>query len=138
MAVTRFGVSLDDSLLEAFDESIAQKSYATRSEAVRDLIRASLVSEEWESGKKETVGTVTIVYSHHTRELTDTLTGIQHRFHKSIVSSTHVHLDTENCLEVLVLRGKGRDIKKIAHTLIGTRGVKHGRLTATTTGKSLR
>lgn len=138
MAITRFGVSLEADLRKDFDRLISKKGYPNRSEAIRDLIRNTLVQEEWEAGNKETIGTITIVYSHHTRELVDVLTDLQHHFYSSIVSSIHVHLDEHNCLEVLVVRGKGTDIKKIADKLIGTKGVKHGRLTMTTTGKALR
>ncbi len=138
MGVKRFGISLDSSLLKSFDRRIAKKGYANRSEAIRDLIRDSLVKEEWEYGDKETVGTITIVYSHDTRELTDILTDIQHDFHTSVVSSMHVHLNHHNCLEVIVVKGKGKEIKKIANRLIGTKGVKHGKLTLTTTGKHLK
>ncbi len=138
MSLTRFGISLDKKLLSEFDRLITQKGYANRSEAIRDLIRDNLVKEEWEAGNEETVGTITIVYSHHTRELIDTLTELQHKHHESIVSSMHVHLDEHNCLEAIIVKGKGKDIKKIADRLIGTKGVKHGKLTATTTGKHLK
>ena len=138
MSIKRFGISLDSSLLKNFDRHISKKGYANRSEAIRDLIRDSLVKEEWEYGEKETVGAITIVYSHDTRELTDTLTDIQHNFHTSIVSSMHVHLDHHNCLEVIIVKGKGKEIKKIADRLIGTKGVKHGKLSLTTTGKYLK
>lgn len=137
MAITRFGISLDRELLKNFDRLIARKGYTNRSEAIRDLIRDSLVQDEWEVGGKETIGTITIVYAHDTRELTEVLTDLQHHFYTSIISTLHVHLDEHNCLEVLVVKGKGKDIKKIADRLIGTRGVKHGKLTATTTGKEL-
>jgi len=135
--VSRFGVSIEENLLKRFDRLISRKGYQNRSEALRDLIRESLVREEWEEGKKETVGTIAIVYSHHTRELSRTLTDMQHRYYRSILSSLHIHLDEHNCLEVLVVRGKGADIKKISDRLIGTKGVKHGRLSLTTTGKNL-
>lgn len=138
MAIIRFGISLENALLERFDSLIKKKGYASRSEAVRDLIRDSLVMEEWESATAETVGTITIVYSHDTRELTDTLTDLQHRYFDSIVSSMHIHLDAHNCLEVIVVKGKARDIKAIADRLIGTKGVKHGKLSLTTTGKHLK
>lgn len=139
MAITRFGISLENALLERFDSLIRKKSYASRSEAIRDLIRDSLVTEEWEAFAGETVvGTITLVYSHDTRELTDNLTDLQHHYHQSILSAMHIHLDEHNCLEVIVVRGKAKDIKIIADRLIGTRGVKHGKLTVTTTGKHLR
>ncbi|HTR44712.1 MAG TPA: nickel-responsive transcriptional regulator NikR [Thermodesulfovibrionales bacterium] len=138
MAVIRFGISLENSLLERFDNLIRRKSYSNRSEAIRDLIRDTLVSEEWESATLETVGTITIVYSHDKRELTDTLTDLQHSYYDSIISSMHIHLDEHNCLEVIVVRGKAKDLKAIADRLIGTKGVKHGKLSVTTTGKHLK
>ena len=116
---------------------ITKKGYSNRSEAIRDLIRDSLVQLEWESGNKECIGTITIVYSHHRNELLDTLTEIQHNFHTSIISSIHVHMDEHNCLEVIVVKGKGAEIKKIADRLIVPKGVKHGKLTVTTTGPRL-
>ncbi len=135
--VTRFGVSIDDILIRKFDGHIARKGYANRSEAIRDLIRDRLVEGEWEADDRETVGTITIVYSHHTRELEHALTEMQHQSYHQIISALHVHLDAHNCLEVLVLKGKSSDIKRIADRLIGTRGVKHGKLIMTTTGKGL-
>lgn len=136
-SIIRFGVSLNSKLLKDFDSLISKKGYSSRSEAIRDLIRESLVKEEWEKGEKETVGTVTLVYNHDTRELTHVLTDLQHRYHQAIISTTHIHLDEHNCLEVLVVRGKGKDIKKIADRVIGARGVKYGKLSAATTGKDL-
>jgi CopG family nickel-responsive transcriptional regulator len=135
--VARFGVSIDGRLMRKFDELIARKGYQARSEAIRDLIRDRLVEEEWEAGDQETVGTITIIYNHHTRELDHALTDLQHQSFHRIVSTMHVHLDAHNCLEVLVVKGKGRDIRKIADRLIGTKGVKHGKLTMTTTGREL-
>lgn len=135
--ITRFGVSIDDQLIKKFDDLIERKGYANRSEAIRDMIRHTLVEQEWEAGEQETVGTITIVYNHHTRELEHALTEMQHKSFHQIVSTLHVHLDAHNCLEVLVVKGKNQDIRMIADRLIGTRGVKHGKLTMTTTGKDL-
>ena len=137
MSLTRFGISLEEDLLKQFDHLITRKGYSNRREAIRDLIRDNLDKQEWDAGDREIVGAITLVYSHDTRELTDTLTDMQHHFHNSTVSSMHVHLDEHNCLEVLVVRGKGNEIKKIADRLIGTKGVKHGKLTVTSTGKKL-
>ncbi len=134
--LVRFGVSLDHHLLDDFDRLITRKNYTNRSEALRDLIRDNLVGQEWDENK-ETVGTVTFVYNHHVRDLTDKLTEIQHQYHRLVLSGMHVHLDHDHCLEVLVVRGKGSEIRKVADTLIGTKGVKHGKLTTTTTGKGL-
>ena len=138
MSITRFGISLESHLLKRFDSLIRKKGYASRSEAIRDLIRDSLVTEEWESYTTETVGTITLVYSHDTRELNDNLNDLQHQYHQLIKSTMHIHLDGHNCLEVIVVKGKAKDIKAVADRLIGTKGVKHGKLALTTTGKRLK
>lgn len=135
--LTRFGISIDDNLLQRFDDLLARKGYVNRSEAIRDLIRNALVEDQWTRGDEETVGTMTLVYDHHTRDLADKLTEHQHSHHDQIVSALHVHLDAHHCLEVLVLRGKAADLKRIADRLIGTRGVKHGTFSATSEGKTL-
>jgi CopG family nickel-responsive transcriptional regulator len=135
--ITRFGVSIDSQLIKKFDALIRRKGYTTRSEAIRDMIRDSLVEQEWEAEDRETVGTITLVYNHHTRELDHALTDMQHKSFQQIISALHVHLDAHNCLEVLVVKGKSSEIRKIADRLIGTRGVKHGKLATTTTGKEL-
>jgi len=135
--VVRFGISIDDRLLEKFDKLIEAKGYSNRSEAVRDLIRNALVEEQWANAEEEAVGTVSLVYDHHTRELSDKLTEHQHSHHREIVSALHVHLDAHHCLEVVVLKGKAGEIRHLADELIGTKGVKHGRLMTTTTGLEL-
>lgn len=135
--IVRFGVSMDDRLLEKFDKLIEGKGYSNRSEAVRDLIRNALVEEQWANADEEAVGTVSLVYDHHTRELSDKLTEHQHSHHREIVSALHVHLDAHHCLEVVVLKGKAGKIRHLADELIGTKGVKHGRLMTTTTGREL-
>ena len=134
--LVRFGVSLDHQLLDAFDAHIERRKYTNRSEALRDLIRDNLVGQEWDQNK-ETVGTITFVYDHHVRDLASKLTDIQHNHHGKILSGMHVHLDHDHCLEVLVVKGKGSEIRKIADALVSVKGVKHGKLTMTTTGKSL-
>jgi CopG family nickel-responsive transcriptional regulator len=123
--------------LNKFDLLIEEKGYSNRSEAIRDLIRNALVEEEWTRENEETVGAVSLVYDHHTRDLADKLTEHQHSHHKEIISSLHVHLDEHHCLEVVVIKGKARKIKRLAEELIGTKGVKHGKLMTTTTGKDL-
>ncbi len=135
--LTRFGVSLDQKLLQTFDRHIQRRHYTNRSEALRDLIRDNLVGDEWDEDR-ETVGTITFVYDHHVRDLTRKLTDIQHDSQGQILSGMHVHLDHDHCLEVLVVRGRGSDIKRLADALISVKGVKHGKLTMTTTGKALR
>jgi len=134
--LVRFGVSIEEELLKRFDEEIDKKGYSNRSEAIRDLIRDQIVEEEWSSGE-ETVGTITIVYDHHTHDLSANLTHIQHSFEGEIKSVLHIHLDHHNCLEVLVVAGKGRLLQQFADQLVSIKGVKHGKLTMTTTGQSL-
>ncbi len=133
--LARFGISLDQRLLESFDKLIAEKGYVNRSEAIRDMIRNALVEDLVErSDSTPTVGTVTLVYDHHTRDLSDRLTEHQHSHHDAIVSALHVHLDAHHCLEVIVVRGSAAQIKRLADELIGTKGVKHGKLVLTTAG----
>lgn len=135
--IVRFGVSIDGTLLDRFDELLEKKGYVNRSEAVRDLIRNALVEEQWARGDEEIVGTVTLVYDHHTRDLSDKLTEHQHEYHDAIVSALHVHLDAHHCLEVIVVRGSAALVKRLADELIGVKGVKHGKLVTSTTGLGL-
>ncbi|MDF1580566.1 MAG: nickel-responsive transcriptional regulator NikR [Desulfuromonadales bacterium] len=135
--LARFGISIDEQLLQRFDELISNKGYDNRSEAIRDLIRATLVEEQWAQDDQETVGTVTLVYDHHTRDLADKLTEHQHSHHDAIISVLHVHLDAHHCLEVVVVKSTAKMVRKIADELIGAKGVKHGKLVTSTTGKDL-
>ncbi len=136
--LSRIGVAIDSDLLEKFDRLIEQRGYTNRSEAFRDLIRDALVEKTWESAESRVVGTVTLVYDHHVRLLNEKLTDIQHDFHRSILSTLHVHLDHDHCLEVLVVRGKSAEVRRVADALISAKGVKHGRLTITTSGAELK
>lgn len=136
--LSRIGVAIDTDLLEKFDRLIEQRGYTNRSEAFRDLIRDELVEKNWESPDSHVVGTVTLVYDHHVRMLSEKLTDIQHDYHHAVLSTLHVHLDHDHCLEVLVVKGKSGDVRKVADALISTKGVKHGRLTITTSGVELR
>ena len=135
--LSRFGISIDERLLQRFDALIDNKGYVNRSEAIRDLIRGALVEEEWGDDDQETVATVTLVYDHHTRDLSDKLTEHQHSHHEEIISTLHIHLDAHHCLEVVVIKGKASRVKRLADELIGTKGVKHGKLVTTTTGQNL-
>jgi len=135
--LSRIGVAIDSGLLEQFDRLIESRGYTNRSEAFRDLIRDELVEKSWQDPASNVVGTVTLVYDHHVRLLSEKLTAMQHDFHNQILSTLHVHLDHDHCLEVLVVRGKAAAVKKIADALISTKGVRHGRLTITTTGAGL-
>lgn len=132
----RFTVSLDDKLLGQFDSYIADHQYENRSEAVRDLIRKVLVDEEWKADK-EVVGVISLVYDHHQRQLQDKLTEIQHAFHHDVVSTTHIHLNHDDCLEVIIVRGKASRVRNLADQLIALRGVKDGALNMSSTGKHL-
>jgi CopG family nickel-responsive transcriptional regulator len=133
----RFGVSMENSLLGKLDDFIASKGYPNRSEAIRDFVRANLVEEEWKGENKPVVGTVTLIYDHHAQELPKKLTDLQHHYHHEILSTTHIHLDEHNCLEILALKGKGKKVKEIADRLICAKGVKHGKLVMTTTGREI-
>jgi CopG family nickel-responsive transcriptional regulator len=135
--VTRFSVSLPPALLRQLDEMAREKGYDNRSLAIADMIRAHLVEHRQKHGTQEIAGTITLVYDHHKQHVQATLTDIQHDHHEVIVSTLHVHLDHHNCLEVLVVRGKAGIIRRIADELIAAKGVKHGKLTVTTTGKDL-
>lgn len=137
MGVKRFGVSIDQGLVDKFDRLISKKGYANRSEALRDLIRESLVDEAWQNTEAEAVGVVTVVYDHEQKDLSHRLTHLQHHFEKAIVSTLHIHLDEHNCLEAVVLKGKSGEIQKVADLLTSAKGVKHGKLVATTTGAEL-
>ena len=130
--LARIGVAIDSALLGKFDRLIEQRGYANRSEAFRDLIRSDLVEKRWESPDSNVVGTVTLVYDHHVRLLSERLTDLQHEHHRLILSTLHVHLDHDNCLEVILVKGKASAVQKLADALIATKGVKHGRFTATT------
>jgi len=135
--LTRFGVSLPTVLLEDFDRLLAGLGYANRSEALRDLIRERLADEEWREGKGVVFGTITLVYDHHQGSLTNRLLDISHEHHDLIITNLHVHLDHEHCLEVLVVKGKAAEVRKLAGAIIGMRGILHGKLTLATTGKRL-
>jgi CopG family nickel-responsive transcriptional regulator len=135
----RIGISLEDALLARFDELIAEKGYVNRSEAVRDLIRDALVQRSWSAsdGREERVAVVTLVYDHDSSSLAQKLAHIQHENHKAVVSALHVHMDEHNCLEVLVLRGRARDVVAMGEGLVSTKGVKFGRVVPATTGHDL-
>ncbi len=133
----RFGISLDSELLEKFDRLCEERCYQTRSEAIRDLIRKDLVQKQWEDQNEEVTGTLTLVYNHHQSDLAQKMTEIQHQALDIIITSLHVHIDEHNCMEVLVLRGPVRSIREISQRLTSTRGIKHGKLSLSTTGKDL-
>ncbi len=135
--LARIGIAIPEDLLEEFDRLIERRGYATRSEAVRDLVRKELVDEIAASPNAEVYGTVTVIYDHHARLLLDKLTEIQHQYYDAIISSMHVHLDHNNCLEVILVRGKSTLVQKLANALIATKGVKHGRFILTTSGRNL-
>jgi len=137
-ALLRFGVSLPRQLLEQFDRHIKLAEYSNRSEAIRDLIRNELVQKDWLDDRCVVAGTITLVYDHHIRELAAGLVQLQHHFQDSILSTQHIHLDHHNCLEVIVVRGEASAVRKLADRLKATRGVKHCRLSTTTTGQNLK
>ncbi|WP_028584850.1 nickel-responsive transcriptional regulator NikR [Desulfogranum mediterraneum] len=132
----RFSVSLEEELLARFDTYIAARGYSNRSEAIRDLIRKAQVNEEWEKDS-EVVGVVTLVFNHHKPQLQEKITELQHRYHHLITSTTHVHMDHHNCLEVTIVHGKASVVQELATGLMALRGVKDGNLTMSSTGGHL-
>ncbi len=134
--VIRFSVSIESELLDSFDRLITSRGYTNRSEAIRDAIRRQLISREWEDGE-EVAGVITLLYDHHRPGLPEELTRIQHHAIPRVISTTHIHLDARNCLEFIAVRGEGRAIQAFADRLKSLRGVKHGELTATSTGKKI-
>jgi len=134
--LVRFSVSLEETLLSKFDKEIKKDNYPTRSKAIADLIRESLIKKEWTKGKN-VVGTITLVYDHHKRELTSKIMDIQHDFHSIIISSQHVHLDHDNCLEVVIVKGKTSEIEKLSRRLKTTKGIKYSTLNMASTGKEI-
>lgn len=135
--VFRFGISLDKDLLDQFDQLSKGKNYSNRSEAFRDLIRQELVKKEWQEGR-EVAGAINLIYDHHKRELLSKITDIQHDFQKLIISTQHIHLDHNNCLEIVAVKGNPKEVQKLSDTLISIKGVKHGTLSMSTTGKNIK
>lgn len=134
--LVRFGISLDQKLLTAFDSHLKSKRYTNRSEAIRDLIREDLIKKQWQEGK-EVAGTITMIYDHHKRELVNRLTDIQHDFGKIIISTQHVHLDHYNCLEVVVLKSKPQEAQDLLNSLKSVKGVKHATLSMSSVGREI-
>jgi len=132
----RFGVSLEKGLLDKFDRLIREKNYSNRSEAFRDLIRQELVKKQWQEGK-EIAGAITLIYNHHKREILNKITDIQHDFQKTIISTQHIHLDHNNCLEIIAIRGNPKEAKRLEDILKSIKGVKHATLSMSSTGREI-
>jgi CopG family transcriptional regulator, nickel-responsive regulator len=135
-SLVRTGISLDSELLARFDRTIAKKGYGSRSEAIRDLVRELAVSTDV-AQNRVVVGTLTLVYDHHQPKLSERLIEAQHDYQGKVLATTHVHLDHRNCLEVIIVKGRGSEVRQLADQLLSLRGVKHGKLVVTTTGKHL-
>jgi CopG family transcriptional regulator, nickel-responsive regulator len=135
--LSRIGIALDSDLLARFDVLIAKRGYSNRSEAFRDLIRSELLQKSLENPSSKVTGTITLVYDHHVRLLQEKLTDLQHRYHHSILSTLHIHLDHDHCMEVVVVSGKLAELQELADTLISTKGVQHGRANWTVTAAQL-
>jgi len=133
MSVVRFGVSLEKEMLDALDEYTAANHFSNRSQALRQLISKNLVVKKWQSNEV-VAGAVTLVYDHHKREVLNNLTDIQHHFHDVILSSQHIHLDHDNCLEIIAIKGKAAVLTELADKLIAVKGVQHGQLTMSHAG----
>lgn len=133
----RYTITMPGDLFAAFDERNRRKGYKNRSEAIRDLVREALVHEEWANPDERVAATLTLVYDHHTRTLTDKITEVQHDYGDLVVSTLHVHLDHHNCLEVIVVRGLAKEIHALADAVMCIKGVKHAQLALTTEGKGI-
>ncbi|HOV90898.1 MAG TPA: nickel-responsive transcriptional regulator NikR [Syntrophorhabdaceae bacterium] len=134
--IVRFGVSLNKELLDKFDRLIRERNYSNRSEAIRDLIRDDLVKREWVEGD-DVAGAITLIYDHHRKDLLSKITDIQHNYQKIIISTQHIHLDHDNCLEIIAVRGNPKEVQQLADTLKAIKGVKHGTLSMSSTGKDI-
>jgi CopG family nickel-responsive transcriptional regulator len=135
--LARFGVSIEEELLNKFDKLVKEENYPNRSEAIRALIREHLIKREWITGDKEVGGAIILVYDHHRRELVKKLIDIQHDEHKFIFSSQHIHLDHNNCLEVIAVKGRPKELERLANKLKSTKGIKYSSLSMATTGKEI-
>jgi CopG family nickel-responsive transcriptional regulator len=134
--LVRFGVSLEKRLLEKFDNFIKERNYTNRSEAFRDMIRQELIKKEWVEGE-DIAGAITLIYDHHRKDLLSKITDIQHNYQKLIISTQHIHLDHNNCLEIVAVRGNPAEVQRLADTLKSIKGVKHGTLNMSSTGKGI-
>jgi len=132
----RIGVSLDKGLLDQFDRLIREKRYSIRSEAIRDLIRQELVKKQWQEGK-EIAGAITLIYNHHQRELLNKIIDTQHDFQSVIISTQHIHLDHDDCLEIVAIRGNPKKAQQLADTLKAIKGVRHTTLSMSSTGRGI-
>jgi CopG family nickel-responsive transcriptional regulator len=135
--LVRFGVSLEKSLLDRFDDLIQEKQYTNRSEALRDMIRRELVEREWHEGG-DVAGAVTLIYDHHKRDILSKVTETQHAFQEVIISTQHIHLDHHNCLEIVAARGKAKKVQKLANALKSIKGVRHTTLSMSSTGREIK
>ncbi len=134
--LVRFGVSLEKSLLDRFDRFIREQNYTNRSEAFRDMIRQELIKKEWVEGD-DVAGAITLIYDHHRKDLLNKITDIQHNFQKLIISTQHIHLDHHNCLEIIAVRGNPSEVQKLMGLMKVIKGVKHGTLSMSSTGKEI-
>ncbi len=132
--LVRFGVSLEKELLQRFDDLIRRRKYTNRSEALRDMIRQELMKQEWEAGG-EVAGAITFIYDHHTRELLSKITDIQHDSQEVIISTSHIHLDHDHCLEIVAVKGRVKKVLKLADSLKAIKGVRHCALSMTGSGE---
>jgi len=137
LTLARFGVSLEKTLLEKFDAIIRDRGYANRSEAFRDLIREELIQREWLEGD-DVAGAITLIYDHHRKDLLNKITDIQHDYHPAIISTQHIHLDHDYCLEIIAVRGRPIDIQRLSDKLRSIKGISHGTLSMSSTGRNLK
>jgi CopG family nickel-responsive transcriptional regulator len=131
--VKRFGVSLEEEMLKELDKLVLTNQFPSRSQAIRFLIKSKMVKESWDQNKT-VAGAIVIVYDHHKRELNSKLMTVQHDFHELILSTQHVHIEHDLCLETIAVKGKSKDLIELADKIIGTKGIRHGKLVMTELG----
>jgi CopG family transcriptional regulator, nickel-responsive regulator len=136
--LTRLSFSIENNLFNKLEKMVFDKGYKNRSEFIRDMIRDQIVTEEWSDNQKEVVGTLTLIFDHHQRELSNKLTELQHAHHKVVLASTHVHLTKEICAEMIMVKGSPKEVKHLSDTLKQQRGVLHSGLIMGSTGNKLK
>lgn len=127
--LTRFGISMDEKLLQNFDEIIEEKGYQNRSEAVRDLVRDAILQHQWSNDSEVVAGAILLFYNHHQNKLVNEMLSIQHDYHDNILATTHLHVDHHNCMEVIIVKGVASDLRILSDKLISLKGVFYGKLT---------
>lgn len=127
MGAKRFGVSLEETILDELDEYVENNQFPNRSQAIRHLIEKNVIEQKWKCNN-EVAGAIVLVYDHHKKDINNRNNDLQHKYHHLIISTQHIHLDHENCLETIAVKGKARELTELADKLIALKGIKHGKI----------